>query len=139
MKKYIAIIGALLMSAAVVSPAQAQNFWYRNQQYSFNTNNINRVQLQLENRIQRGIHSGRISQQEAMRLRNRLAQIDQAEARMRASGGRLTFAERQRLSMRLANASSAITRDLNDFERRRVNFYGYPRSIGTWGNVYNWF
>jgi hypothetical protein len=39
MKNYIAIAAALLMTTAVVAPAQAQNFWFGNQQMNFNLNN----------------------------------------------------------------------------------------------------
>jgi hypothetical protein len=44
------------------------------------------------------------------------------EARMRATGGRLSFTERNRLNQKLSNLSFQVTRELNDLERRHVGY-----------------
>jgi hypothetical protein len=84
---------------------------------------INSTQVQLQARINMGVRNGRLNQREAARLQTKLAQISQIEARMRATGNRLTFSERNRLNNQLASLSRDITKELNDFDRRRIGYW----------------
>lgn len=122
MKRIIAMASLAVMAAMAVStPADAQRGWdnrYDNQFSGRYGGGINNTQAQLQARITAGINSGRLSNREAARLQAKLSRIATVEARLRASGNRLSFQERQRLNRQLANLSAEITRDLNDFDRR---------------------
>lgn len=109
-----------------IAPANAQ---YHH--YSWNTTrggNVNVMQAQLQARINRGIADGRLSSSEANRLQGKLNRINNLEARMRAERG-LSFKERSRLMNQISSLNNDITRQLNDFERRRIGF---------WNNRRNW-
>ncbi len=96
-----------------------------NSQYSaFNNGfggNIDGTQARIENRINAGISSGRLSHGEAARLQGRYAEIANLEVQLRASGNRLSPFERQRLTAQLSSLNHAITHEMNDGDG---NFYG---------------
>ncbi|MFN8655214.1 MAG: hypothetical protein U0105_02645 [Candidatus Obscuribacterales bacterium] len=119
-----ALVGLVTLMAATPANAQYQFGHGGNPQFGYGGNTINSQQAQMQTRINRGVQSGRLNSSEAARLQSKLAQINQIEARMRMSGNRLSFKERQKLQSMIAQLNSDITRDLNDFERRRVGFYG---------------
>ncbi|MBY0547492.1 MAG: hypothetical protein K2W95_09385 [Candidatus Obscuribacterales bacterium] len=122
MKRFIAVASLAIMAIlSLSSPVSAQRGWdnrYDNQFSGRYGGGINNTQAQLQARITAGINSGRLSSREASRLQAKLARINQVEMRLRATGNRLSFGERQRLNRQLANLSSEITRDMNDFDRR---------------------
>lgn len=91
--------------------------------------NIDNAQARLQSRITAGINSGRLTQAESARLQARFAQIAGLEANLRASGNRLSFGERQRLTNQLARLNSDVTRQMNDFDGRVANNgrYGWNR------------
>lgn len=114
-----------LVALATLLPAAPANA-----QYQFGHGGgaqINSQQAQLQTRINRGVASGRLNGSEAARLQSKVAQIANFEARMRMSGNRLSFGERQKLQSMISKLNNDITHDLNDFERRRVGFYGNSR------------
>ena len=116
MKRIIAT-SLIALSAVLISlPANAQGFRYGH------GNNINSTQAQLQARINNGIASRRLSRSEAQKLQFKLNRINNIEAQMRSSGG-LSFRERNNLNRQLANLRNEITRDMNDFERRRIGFF----------------
>ena len=134
MKRFIAVSSLALMAVLSLSTsAEAQRGWdnrydnqgqrgwdnrYNNQFDGRYGGGINNTQAQLQARITAGINSGRLSNREAAKLQAKLSNIAQFEMRLRASGNRLSFNERQRLNRQLANLSSEITRDLNDYDHR---------------------
>ncbi len=111
---------ALIATLAIAAPADAQY----SQRWGGPGNSINVTQSNLQARINAGIASRRLSRSEANRLQNKLSQISQLEADMRMSGRRLSFRERTSLNNKLARLNSEITRELNDFEHRRVGYWG---------------
>lgn len=136
MKRLIALsMLAIASTLTVMSPADAQSYNNRDfnrtgNYYGGNFNNgrfgggqINSTQAQLQARINLGVRNGRLNQREAARLQAKLAQISQIESRMRSSGNRLTFSERTRLNNQLASLSRDITKELNDFDRRRIGYW----------------
>jgi hypothetical protein len=120
MKALVTISMVALLAVAATTPASAQyggGWGYGGGNFR---GSINSTQAQLQARINQGIASGRLSRQEAARLQNKLAQVAALEARMRASGARLTWNERNKLNKQLSNLNVQITRELNDFENRRI-------------------
>jgi hypothetical protein len=79
---------------------------------------INVTQAQLQARITAGISSGKLTRQEAAKLQAKLSRINTLEARLRSTGNRLSFGERQRLNNQLSQLNAQITREMNDFDRR---------------------
>lgn len=116
---------AIMAAFACITPAQAQ-YGYGSG-YGWNPN-IDSMQAQLQQRINQGISNGRLSQREAARLQAKMSNLNTIEARMRLSGNRLSRGERNSLQRRLASLSQEISRDLRDFERRRI---GWNRG-GSW-------
>lgn len=117
---YTLSLAALVAVMAAVPPASAQfSGWGRP-----SGGNINATQSNLQARINAGIASRRLSRSEANRLNSKLSQISQIEANMRTSGRRLSFKERSDLNLRLSRLNREITRELNDFEHRRVGYWG---------------
>lgn len=113
---------AFVAAGALMSPANAQYGGGRG------AGSINATQNRLRARIDAGVASGRLNSKEAARLRAKMAQINTLEARMRDNvpgRGRsgLNPAERNRLSSELALLNSQITRELNDFDHRRANYW----------------
>lgn len=80
---------------------------------------INSRQAVLEQRIQYGIHSGRLNRTEAARLRAKFRSIVRLEASYRRSGGRLTATERRDLDRKLNQLSYHITYQSYDRQYRR--------------------
>jgi hypothetical protein len=71
--------------------------------------NLNRVEIEQEQRIHQGLHSGRLTYGEFRRLENQQARIRATEARMRADG-RLTRGEKTQLAQMQAQADQNIYR-----------------------------
>lgn len=117
MYRSIAIATLALLAVMTSAPAQAQQGWDSRQNSRYGSG-INTTQSQLQARINSGVNSGRLTQREASRLQSKLNHIANIEARMRASGNRLSFGERQRLNNQLSQLSADITQQMNDFERR---------------------
>jgi len=69
-------------------------------------------------RIEQGERSGALNGREENRLEARDARIRRQEARMRASGGRFTPAERRRLQRELNHTNGAIYRQKHDAQHR---------------------
>lgn len=84
---------------------------------------INATQAQLQSRIDRGIASGQINNQEAKELQRKMSRISAMESRMRGPGNRLNPAERAKLQQELSELNSDITRQMTDFEGRKHGFY----------------
>lgn len=120
----ISLVALIAMMAAAPASAQYTPRWGGNAGV-----NINATQASLRARIDAGIASRRLSRSEARSLKNKLSQISHIESDMRMSGRRLTFRERTNLNNRLSRLNREITRQLNDFEHRRV---------GYWGSRNNW-
>lgn len=128
MKRILTLsIAALLLGVGFSGPAMAQYYGYGSDFHS--QGGINQAQARLQARINAGIANGRINQREAAKLNRKMADLSQMEARMRASGSRLSFTERARLNARIASLNIQVTRDLNDFEHRRIGFWGGRRSF----------
>lgn len=135
MKRFIALsMLAIASTLTVMPPADAQSCQTRDIDRAgsycganFNAGRcggqINSTQAQLQDRINLGVKNGRLNQREAARLQTKLAQIAQLEARMRATGNRLTFSERTKLNNQLAKLNREITKELNDFDRRGVAYW----------------
>lgn len=79
---------------------------------------INERQANLDARIEAGVRNRSLTQAEATRLRSEFADIARLEARYRASGGRMTAAERRDLDRRFDLLSSRIRDDRHDDDRR---------------------
>jgi hypothetical protein len=79
--------------------------------------NINQRQAQLDRRIDMGLRTGRISRQEANRLRNEFRDIARMEVRYRADG--LSQRERADLDRRFDVLSGRIQWEANDRDNRR--------------------
>ena len=139
MKKLMTLSAVAIMAVLSIMPAaEAQNFHHgrngnNNSGYGYGYgygnsnrygNNINSVQNQMQARINAGIANGRISQSEASRLQSKFQRIASLEARLRSTGGGLSFSERDRLNRELSKLNSQITREMNDFEHRRIGFWG---------------
>lgn len=110
---------AIMAAFACITPAQAQ-YGYGSG-YGWNPN-IDAMQAQLQQRINQGISNGRLNQREAARLQAKMSNLNTIEARMRMSGNRLSRGERNSLQRRIASLSQEISRDLRDFERRRIGW-----------------
>lgn len=119
MNKFVPMALAALTCALFVSPpADAQRFG----------GNINVNQAVLQQRINAGARAGWLTRSEAQSLRTRLARINVLEARLRASGRGLSFAERNRLNAELSRLSAQINAQLTDsqnrWNRRRLGGHG---------------
>ena len=79
---------------------------------------LNARQAEQRRRIEQGKKSGELTRAESLRLRAREAQTRRQEARYRASGGRLTPAERARLQRDLNHDSKAIHGQKHDSQDR---------------------
>ena len=80
---------------------------------------INARQASLESRITQGIRTGELNRNEAMRLRSQFRALVRLEAHYRASGGRLTQAERYDLNRRYHGLSDRIYAQKHDDQVRR--------------------
>lgn len=106
MKKFVASVLAVAALSAALPAAAAP--WQ----------NINQRQAQLEQRIEMGVRTGRLSRREAARLRVEFRQLEQLEARYRRSRPGLTMAERRDLDMRFDRLSARIRLESTDRNRR---------------------
>jgi hypothetical protein len=79
---------------------------------------INKRQNHQQQRIAKGISSGRLTAQEAARLEQQQARIARVESRSRASGGGLSRSERARINRMQNRASHSIYRQKHDARRR---------------------
>lgn len=105
MKKLI-LSAVALSTLAVAAPAAAAP-WH----------NINARQAQLDNRIDMGVRTGRLTRGEAVQLRSQFRQIATLEARYRRSNG-LNIVERRDLDRRFDRLSYALQQQLNDRQHR---------------------
>jgi hypothetical protein len=117
MKKFIpaACLVALIASSAIL-PANAQ--------YSQYNWGVNGTQAQLQSKINVGIRNGSLTASEASQLQAKMNRINSLEARFRATGGRLSPRERERLNRQLAQLSFDIDRQMSDFQRRHIGYRG---------------
>lgn len=114
MKRLFSIAAAMLIASSLSSmPANAQ----------FASWGINSSQAALQARVNAGFRSGALTRSEFNSLQGKLNNIASLEARLRASGNRLSFSERNRLNQRLAKMSVDIQRQMSDAERRFGNRY----------------
>ncbi|HEX2562207.1 hypothetical protein [Phenylobacterium sp.] len=100
----------------------AQEGWYGGRGWTDNRGtwvSIDRRQAQLDQRIDRGLRTGRLTPAEAARLRAEFYQIARVEARYRSGG--LTLAERSDLDRRFDRLAARIRWEGRD------NQYGYNR------------
>jgi hypothetical protein len=81
--------------------------------------NIDARERNQQKRIAEGIENGSLTPREAARLEHNETEFDQLEARLRASGGRLTSEERERLERRQNELSREIYRLKHDAQGRR--------------------
>ena len=109
MKKFLALAAAAA-TLAISAPASAAVWDHGGQ------TNINARQAQLEQRIEFGARSGRLTRSEAFQLRADMRNIAFVEARYRRGG--LNYAERADLDRRLDRVSFNLERQLNDRDHR---------------------
>lgn len=95
----------------------AQIRFERNDRQDRNWQPINQRQRQLDNRIDRGVQQGRLTRNEAYRLRSEYGQIAAIERRYRANG--LSIAERRDLDRRFDRLDARLEAELNDRNRGR--------------------
>jgi hypothetical protein len=81
-----------------------------------NWQSINQRQRTLDNRIDAGVNSGRLTRNEAAQLRAEFRQIASLEANYRRNG--LNNQERRELDRRFDRLSAELTAQLNDRQRR---------------------
>ncbi len=81
--------------------------------WQFNNANVDQTQARLASRIQSGVASGRLTPQEAQRLNQMQARIDQMEVQFR-SDNRLNTGERARLSSELSRLQNRLGKELRD-------------------------
>lgn len=93
---------------------------------------IDAYEWNLRDRLQRGVASGRITQNELNRIQNQLDDFDRQQWQSRYSGF-LDLNTRNRLMNTLVNIDKNLTRQLNDNESR---FQYWNASNNSWNN--NW-
>lgn len=93
-----------------------RNDWQDRDRYDRSWRPINQRQRMLENRIDRGIRDGRLTRNEAYRLRAEFNDIARLEARYRRGG--LSYQERRDLDRRFDRLDGRLTAWLNDRDRR---------------------
>ncbi len=108
--KIIAIAATLFGLASVTVPAaaSAQSNWRP----------VAQRQADLDQRIDQGIRSGRLSRPEARRIQVEYRQLDQLENRYRRSNG-LSVSERRDLDRRYAALSARVRYEKNDPQHHR--------------------
>lgn len=119
-------ISSLLMALALVAaslsvlPAEAQ---YRGGAYAPGRYvwGANGTQFQLQQQINNGLRTGRLTKSEAAKLQAKLNKINMLELRYRGNDNRLSRNEREKLNNQLADLSRDIQRELNDFDQRWMN------------------
>ena len=88
----------------------------RNDRNDGNWQSINQRQRTLDNRIDTGLNSGRLTRNEATQLRAEFRQIAALETNYRRNG--LSTNERRDLDRRFDRLSAELTAQLNDLQRR---------------------
>ncbi|MFN8659208.1 MAG: hypothetical protein U0105_22940 [Candidatus Obscuribacterales bacterium] len=101
---------ALIALAATSLPAEARWIW--------GGDGINGTQVQLQNQINAGVASGRLTKSEAQQMQSRMNEITAIEAQYRRSGGKLSPKERGALEAKLDRLQNAITRQISDADTR---------------------
>ncbi|MFV0625107.1 hypothetical protein ACBY01_14005 [Sphingomonas sp. ac-8] len=91
MKKIALMIAGLGIATAALPTAASAAPW----------TSVNQRQAVVEQRIDQGIRSGRLTRREAVNLRSEYRQIAQLENRYRRSGGGLSVSERRDLDTRI--------------------------------------
>lgn len=105
MRKTLLAIAAATLTIATTLPAVAQ---------------VNVRQLNQKRRIDAGHRSGKLTAQEASRLKAQQRSIQRLEAQLRARhNGRLTPADKRMIHDRQAEADRAITHQKHDRQRGR--------------------
>lgn len=117
MKRLLMMAFAATTLATSIVPANAQ--------FSYG---VNGEEARLQSRIDAGVRTGALTRGEASRLQSKLNQLRDLSYRMRMTGGRMNFAERDRLQNKLNNLNQDINRQLTDLDR---NFGGGYRR-GPW-------
>lgn len=136
-----ALASLLTLSALSMGPANADDYRWRhnngwhngynngyNGGYNNNWNNgwnyrnnsrvypstINNRQMGIENRIQYGAATGRLSPLEASKLQANYNRINMLEAQLRGSNNHLSYNERARLNADLARLNQQVGRNMYD-------------------------
>lgn len=127
MNRLLSFIAVGLIALSVAPAANAQ--------YGMNMN-IDATQAQLQQRINVGFNSGRLTRSEFTSLQNKLNRINSIESRMRSSGFRFSMSERNKLSYELTELNRDITRQLNDADTRFSNRGGRYNN-NNWNRNWN--
>lgn len=116
------LVAALMLTALVGgTAAQAQGRWDNHWNHRNNNNWGNNFNLSMfdqnwftsmQNKINRGIQSGRLTPQESRRLQSRLNRIQNMQARMSRNG--INPRERQELISQLQRENDLINQELHD-------------------------
>ena len=129
-----------LKSAAAVALAVVLSTFAFDVQPAEAGRNINKRQKQQNQRIRRGVRSGTLNKREARRLRKQQKAFNRREAKMRASGGKLTAKERAKLNRSQDKMSKNIFKQKNDNNFRKgskaakKDLYGINRSQAKQGS-----
>lgn len=113
MKKTLLTLVAASALAAAALPAAAA---------PYGANNINAHQAKIEQRINQGVRSHKLTQREASQLRVQVRQIAHLESRYRVNG--LQNWERQDLDRRLDRLGAQVTAQINDRDRGNGHYAG---------------
>lgn len=105
-------LGLLVVAGASVSAAEAKSC------HNNNFRNINGRQFEQQERIIRGVSNGSLTGREARHLERREQRFAAQEARFRASGNGLSYAERQRLNHEQNVMSRSIHNQAHDGQFR---------------------
>jgi hypothetical protein len=105
--KKLGILLAIAMIFGLTGSLSAQTAYQRR-------HNINRRQARQERRIATGVRTGRLTPEETERLMRQENKLNRRESKYRASGGRLTWKERQKLNRSLNRESRTIYRQKHD-------------------------
>lgn len=126
MKRLLSFIAVGLIALSLAPAANAQ--------YGRGMN-IDATEAQLQQRINMGFNSGRLTRSEFTSLQNKLNRINVIENRMRNSGFRFSMGERNKLSFELSELNRDITRQLNDADTRFGNRNG---GRNNWNRHHGW-
>jgi cytochrome c556 len=100
------ITAAILLAGLTAGAAQAQK------------RTINQRQSNQKSRIKQGVRSGELTRKEAAHVRAQSATLAAKEAKYRASGGKLTQAERRKLDRKQDRLSRRIHKQKHDRQDR---------------------
>lgn len=115
MKKLLGLVFvSAIMLCGLAATSSAQTTYHR-----YHHRNINQRQENQQDRIARGINSGRLTPREASRLERQETRLNSKEAKYRASGGRLTSQERRKLQRGLNRENRRIYRQKHDRQGQR--------------------